>query len=160
MLSNWEQLNEIRIWFMKYYMCYLWTFTRVGMLPAKTILSLTFLTNFQKCLTNIYILWEPKFRDIQNRKQIGCSVMLWMVIPTQLKNTTFTTIDIQIRSNETAVWCVYEVKWVLFKLIFCPLKMLARPCQLHCSKPSVRAFKWGTVWHSTSRGIRTTRILS
>ena len=67
---------------------------------------------------------------------------------------------IQIRSNETAVWPVYEVKWVLFKLIFCHLKMLARPWALQCSIPRVRAFRWGTLWHSTSRGIKTTRSLS
>ena len=67
---------------------------------------------------------------------------------------------IQIRSNETAVWPVYEVKWVLFKMIFCHLKMLARPWPPQCSIPRVRAFRWGTLWHSTSRGIKTARSLS
>ena len=37
---------------------------------------------------------------------------------------------------------------------------MPRPCPLLCSIPRVRAFKWGTVWHSTSRGIKTTRSLS
>ena len=49
------------------------------------------------------------------------------------------------RSNETAVWPVYEVKWVLFKMIFCHLKMLAHPWPPHCSIPRVRAFRWGTL---------------
>ena len=67
---------------------------------------------------------------------------------------------LQTRSNETVIWCIYEVKWVFFKLIFCNLKMLALPWPLLCSTPHVRAFKLGTVWHFTSRGIRTTRSLS
>ena len=65
-----------------------------------------------------------------------------------------------IRSNETVIWSVYEVKWILFKLIFCHLKILACPRPFLCSIPHVRAFKWGTIWHSTSRGIRTSRSLS
>ena len=66
---------------------------------------------------------------------------------------------VQIQSNETAVWSVYDVKWELFKLIFFHLKMLAYPWLLLCSIPRVRAFRWSTVWHSTSRGIKTTRSL-
>ena len=67
---------------------------------------------------------------------------------------------VKIRSNETVIWSVYEVKWVLFKLFFCHLKLLACPWPLQCSIPRVRAFKWGNVWHSISRGIRTARCLS
>ena len=66
----------------------------------------------------------------------------------------------ELRSHETTAKPVYEVNWVLFKLIFCHLKILAHPWLLLCFIPHVRALKWGTVWHSTSRGIRTTRILS
>ena len=69
-------------------------------------------------------------------------------------------LHIQIRSNKTLIWSVYEVKWVVFKLIFCHLKLLACPWPLLCSIPCVRAFKWGNVWHSTSRGIKTTKSLS
>ena len=68
-------------------------------------------------------------------------------------------VTVQIWSNETVIWSVYKVKWILFKWIFCLLKMLAHQCQLLCSIPLVRAFKWGAVWHSTSRGIRTASIL-
>ena len=67
---------------------------------------------------------------------------------------------LQIRSNETAVWPVYEVKWVLFKMIFCHLKMLACPWPLQSSIPHVRAFRWGTLWHFTSGSIKTTKSLS
>ena len=38
--------------------------------------------------------------------------------------------------------------------------MLACPWALQYSIPRVRAFRWGTLWHSTSRGIKTTRSLS
>ena len=68
--------------------------------------------------------------------------------------------NIQLRSHETAAGPVYEAKWLLFKLIFCQLKMLACPWQLLSSIPHVSALKWGTLWHSTSRGIRTTKSLS
>ena len=68
--------------------------------------------------------------------------------------------EVQIRSNETTVWPVYEVKWVLFKMIFCHLKMLARPWPPQCSIPRVRAFRWGTLWHFTSWSIKTNKSLS
>ena len=55
--------------------------------------------------------------------------------------------------------CLWS-KMSTFQTDFCPLKMLACPCPPLYSITLVRAFKWGTVWHSTSRGIRTTRILS
>ena len=51
-------------------------------------------------------------------------------------------------------------KMSIFQTDFCHLKMLACPWPFLCSIPHVRAFKWGTIWHSTSRGIRTTRSLS
>ena len=35
---------------------------------------------------------------------------------------------IQLRSHETAAWPVYESKWVLFKKVFCYLKVLPCPC--------------------------------
>ena len=70
------------------------------------------------------------------------------------KMVSFLHGPLQIRSNETAVWSIYEVKWVLFKLIFCQLKMLACPWPLLCSIPRVRAFKWGIVWCFISRGIK------
>ena len=52
---------------------------------------------------------------------------------------------IQIRSNETAVWPVYEAKWTLFKLIFYYIKVLAHACPFGCSILRVRALKWGSV---------------
>ena len=64
-------------------------------------------------------------------------------------------IHVQIWSNETVILSVYEVKWVIFKLIFCHLKMLARPWPLQCSIPRVRPFKWGTVWRFISSGMKT-----
>ena len=48
-------------------------------------------------------------------------------------------------------------KMSTFQTNFLPPKNVG---PLRCSIPCVRAFKWDTVWHSTSRGIRTTRILS
>ena len=47
-----------------------------------------------------------------------------------------------------------------FQTDFCHLKMLAYPWPLLYSIPHVTVFKWGTVWHSASRGIRTTKSIS
>ena len=92
----------------------------------------------------IFFSFLVKISNFTSILEESCNVFIW---------------SIQIRSNETVISSVYDVKWVLFKLIFYPLKMLVRPWPLQCSIPRVRAFKWGTVWHSTSRGIRTARIL-
>ena len=94
--------------------------------------------------------WPAQFRALPMQQYKGINILF---------NSILFGNVIQIQSNEPAVWSVYEVKWVLFKLIFCHLEMLARSCPLLCSIPRVRAFKWGTVWHSTSRGNRTTRCL-
>ena len=51
-------------------------------------------------------------------------------------------------------------KMSTFQTVFCHLKMLACPWPLLCSIPREGAFKWGTIWHSTSRGVRFKRILN
>ena len=67
---------------------------------------------------------------------------------------------IQIRSNEIVVWSVHEVKWVLFQLVFGPLKMLACPGPHLGSIPWVSALKECTVWHFTSKIIITEESVS
>ena len=121
--------------------------------------------NFQMIYFMSIVVTNSKSQKLKRRptlvSKLGNSkIWLWVVLmPLEIKLHTVSYLNSDIRSNETAVWSVYDVKWVLFKLIFCPLKMLACPCPLHCSIPCVRAFKWGTVWHSTSRGIRNTKGL-
>ena len=64
---------------------------------------------------------------------------------------------IQSCSHETDAWPVYEANWVLFKVVWCSIKMLLCPCILEGSRPLVRSFKWHTAWSFTYRRIRITR---
>lgn len=108
---------------------------------------------------NYVDLFLPNFAHLPTHVDICWHLSSYLpYVNLDIWNTTSHNWYIQIRSNETVTWPVYDVKWVLFKMSFCPLKMLACPWPLQCSIPHKRAFNWVTKWHSTSRGIRTTKL--
>ena len=45
------------------------------------------------------------------------------------------------------------------KTVWCYLKLLPRLCPFECSRQLLIALKWDTMWHFTSRSIKTTRNL-
>lgn len=57
----------------------------------------------------------------------------------------FTCKYVQLRSYETAARPVYEGKWVLFKVVWCRIKVQLCPRPVEGSRPLLTTFKWGTV---------------
>ena len=55
------------------------------------------------------------------------------------------TVDMQLRSNETAVWFVHEATWVHLKAVWRYVKVLSCLCAVECSKLESRTFKLGTI---------------
>ena len=51
---------------------------------------------------------------------------------------------------------LYEVKWVLFKWVFCYVKVLPHSCLPDIFLPLIRPFKWCTAWSFISKDIRNT----
>ena len=85
-------------------------------------------------------LWKPKmFRKKLLTKQV----------PLRLQ---FQQLQVRIQKIRP----LYDVKWVLFKWIFCHVKVLSYPYPSDMSEPISKPFKWGTLWNFISRFIRNT----
>ena len=59
---------------------------------------------------------------------------------------------IQLQSNETTIWPVYQAKWVHFKIAWCYVKLLPCPCALEFSKSQLRPFKCATQFDFVPQG--------
>ena len=99
-----------------------------------------------------FLLFFP-FNFWKSRSILG-KFYQFIQITFDIKDMYIRLIDMKVYSyghNETTVSPVYEAQWVLFKMVWCYVKAKPCPWPLEGSKPMLRTFKWGTVWHFTSR---------
>ena len=100
--------------------------------------------------------WVPKNfskAKIFSKKRLLALIQLWnfsVFVASKINSEVWKypifESEVQICSFQTTAWHVYEGKWVLFKVVWCSVKVLPRPRLVDGSRSLLRFFKWGMMF--------------